>query len=666
LFERIGRMCSLNPTFSGNGASANAATGRSRSSDRKTGDGIMSYSLELRAAGDLRRARREPRNQIRDCSGRNVLLRRVPPWGANGNESGRREGRKELQAAPADGVHRRVGELPRRFATSLFLPSRLPNYYRIDIRSRATRPGQHRFPRILPSFLASCFKGTAVFNTSCRVTRTTAPDMRSTEPLAGDRATLAAIARNAMIERGLAPDFSPAAQKETAAVTAPARDLNGARDLRNLLWCSIDNDDSRDLDQLTVAEALPNGQTRILVAIADVDALVHRGSAIDQHAVQNTTSVYTPAAIFSMLPERLSTDLTSLNEDEDRLAVVSDMTFDGEGTLVTSEVYRALTRNQAKLAYRSVAAWLDGQGPAPARVAANPALAENLRLQDRIAEQLATRRHDKGALSLETIQTRAVFDGNAIAELHPEQKNRAKQLIEDFMIAANGVTANYLDQKGFPSLRRVLRSPERWDRIVQLAATFGERLPGEPDAAALERFLMKRRQADAEKFPDLSLAVVKLIGRGEYAVDRPGAEPPGHFGLAVRDYAHSTAPNRRFPDLITQRLLKAALAGSPPAYTEAELIELAAHCTQQEDAATKVERRVRKSAEALVLAHHIGERFDAIVTGASPKGTWVRVLHPPVEGRLAEGFRGLDVGDHARVKLLRVDVERGFIDFARE
>jgi exoribonuclease-2 len=374
-----------------------------------------------------------------------------------------------------------------------------------------------------------------------------------------------------MIERGLEPEFPPAAQQEVAAIAGPASPTDDVRDLRPRLWSSIDNDDSRDLDQLTVAEALADGRVRILVAIADVDALVRKGSALDAHAAHNTTSVYTPAAIFSMLPVELSTDLTSLNEDEDRIAVVIDMVFETDGSLATSELYRALVRNHAKLAYPSVAAWLQGEGEMPPRISAIPGLAENLRLQDSVAQRLVARRHGHGALSLETIQTKALFEGDILSNLNLDRKNRAKQLIEDFMIAANGATAIYLESKGFSSLRRVLRSPERWDRIAQLAAEFGVRLPNEPDAAALEAFLTQRHHADPEKFPDLSLAVVKLIGKGEYALDRPGAEPPGHFGLAVRDYTHSTAPNRRFPDLITQRLLKAAMAGGPPPYTIPEL-----------------------------------------------------------------------------------------------
>ena len=489
---------------------------------------------------------------------------------------------------------------------------------------------------------------------------------RALQGRGNDRATLAAIARLAMIERGLEPDFPPAAQTELAAIVGPAGAPDGGRDLGDRLWASIDNDDSRDLDQLTVAEPLAGDRVRILVAVADVDALVRKGSALDDHAAHNTTSVYTPAKIFPMLPMALSTDLTSLNEDQDRIAVVADMVIEADGSIASSDLYRARVRNHGKLAYRSLAAWLDGQGPAPQRVMQIMGLDKNLRLQDGVAQRLVNRRHRQGALSLETIEPKAIFDGEALSDLDLDRKNRAKQLIEDFMIAANGVSATYLESKKFPSLRRVLRSPERWDRIAALASGFGDRLPNEPDASALEAFLTRRRKADPEKFADVSLAVVKLIGRGEYALDLPGSEPPGHFGLAVKDYTHSTAPNRRFPDLITQRLLKAAMAGAPLPYTLPELGELAKHCTTQEDAATKVERRVRKSAAALLLSGRIGESFDAIVTGASDKGTWVRLFKPPTEGKLEHGFKGLDVGNRVRVKLIHSDVERGFIDFARD
>jgi len=348
-----------------------------------------------------------------------------------------------------------------------------------------------------------------------------------------------------------------------------------------------------------------------------------------------------------------------------RLAIVIEMTVAADGTVADSDVYRAAVVNRAKLAYDAVAAWLDGSQPPPPHVTSLPGIDEQLRIQDRVAQAMKTRRHKHGALTLETREPRAVFDGEALTDLRPDERNRAKELIEDFMIAANGVTARYLESRGVPSLRRVLRTPERWERIVALAAGTGERLPPQPDARALEAFLAHRRTADPTRFPDVSLAVVKLLGRGEYVLQGPGADAAGHFGLAVRDYTHSTAPNRRYPDLVTQRLLKAALAREPAPYRTDELTALAAHCTMQEDNATKVERRVRKSTAALLLAPRIGERFDAIVTGASPKGTWVRLRQPAVEGKVVRGVAGLDVGDRVRVELVHTDVERGYVDFAR-
>jgi VacB/RNase II family 3'-5' exoribonuclease len=473
------------------------------------------------------------------------------------------------------------------------------------------------------------------------------------------------IAREAMLKRGLLPDFSPAVIAETNQITQAAATSGAAiRDLRGLLWASIDNDDSADLDQLSVAEPVADGAVKILVAIADVDALVKKDSAIDGHAWTNTTSVYTAAEIFPMLPERLSTDLTSLGESQERLAIVMEMVIATDGTVVASDIYRAAVLNRAKLAYNGVAAWLEGTAPAPPKLAAVPGLDEQLRIQDRTAQALKRVRYARGALHLDTLEVRAVFDSGALADLLPDEKNRAKELIEDFMIAANGVTARYLDKKGLPSLRRVLHAPKRWDRIVALAAESGERLPVTPDAAALDAFLTKRRDVDPVRFPDLSLAVVKLLGSGEYALNVPGQPPEGHFALAVKDYTHSTAPNRRFPDLVTQRLLKAALTGQTSQYTNDELTTLARHCTDQEDNAAKVERQVGKSAAALLLASRIGARFDAIVTGASDKGTWVRISGPTAEGRVVRGFEGLDVGDRVVVELVRADVARGFIDFA--
>jgi VacB/RNase II family 3'-5' exoribonuclease len=477
---------------------------------------------------------------------------------------------------------------------------------------------------------------------------------------------LTAIARRAMIEHGLLPDFSPEAQRQ-AESTSPADSTKhpAIRDLRALLWSSIDNDDTRDLDQLVVAEPLAGGLVKILVAIADVDALVARSSAIDDHARSNTTSVYTAAKTFPMLPEKLSTDLTSLHEGQERLAVVIEMTIDAEGQISASDVYRALVLNRAKLTYDGVAAWLDGNAPPPAPLAAIPGLDRQLRQQDQVAQALRRLRFDRGALNFETVQARPVFNEGVLTDLRADERNRAKELIEDFMIAANGVVARYLQNKGRSLLRRILRSPERWPRIVALAAGVGERLPAQPDAAALNAFLAARRSVDPATFPELSVSVLKLLGSSEYAVELPNQPSEGHFGLAVNEYTHSTAPNRRFPDLITQRLLKAALDGGPAAYADDELRELAAHCTLQERNATKVERQVRKAATALLLADRIGQQFNGVVTGASEKGTWVRISEPVAEGKVVKGPAGLDVGDRVRVELVHVDPERGFIDFAR-
>jgi VacB/RNase II family 3'-5' exoribonuclease len=480
------------------------------------------------------------------------------------------------------------------------------------------------------------------------------------------RALLQSIARRAMVERGLQPDFSPEALSELERITAPAATTEETtRDLRDLPWCSIDNDDSLDLDQLTVVEAMPKGSVKIMVAIADVDAIVKKGSAIDAHARQNTTSVYTAAEIFPMIPEKLSTGLTSLNYETDRLAVVMEMLIAGNGALQASEIYRALVRNHAKLAYNSVAAWLEGTGPMPEGIDAVAGLEENLRIQDKVAQSLKALRHVHGALNLETIEAHPVFEADYLRGLEVESKNSAKDIIEDFMIAANGVTARYLASRTFPSLRRVVHTPKNWDRIRELASESHFTLSQKPDPKALEKFLLKAKNDDPLRFPDLSLSVIKLLGPGEYMIEFPGERSEGHFGLAVKDYTHSTAPNRRYPDLITQRLLKAALSGHPVPYDRDELEYLARHCTEEEDAVKKVERLVEKSAAALLLESRIGEEFDGIVTGAASKGTWVRLLQLPVEGKLVQGFKGMDIGRRLRVQLIRTDVERGFIDFKK-
>jgi exoribonuclease-2 len=479
--------------------------------------------------------------------------------------------------------------------------------------------------------------------------------------------SLKRIARRAMVEHDLLPDFSPAALDELDVIAAHPRAStpDEVRDLRDRLWSSIDNDDTRDLDQLTVAEPLANAAVKILVAVADVDAAVKAGGAIDDHARSNTTSVYTAAQVFPMLPERLSTDLTSLNQQQERLAVVVEMTVAASGEIVASDVYRARVLNRAKLAYSSVAAWLDGEASAPERLRAVPGLEEQLRIQDAAAQALRKVRRAHGALSLETVQARPVFKEEALTDLHADERNRAKELIEDFMVAANGVAARFLHGHGRASLRRVLRSPERWARIVVLAAQHGGQLPADPDAASLSRFLSERRELDPSGFADLSLSIIKLLGAGEYTAALPDRAAPGHFGLAVNEYTHSTAPNRRYADLITQRLLKAALRGEVAPYSLEELEAVAAHCNLQERNASKVERQVRKAATALLLSTMIGRRFEGVVTGASAKGTWVRVEHPLAEGKIVRGFAGLDVGDHVSVRLDAVDADRGFIDFVR-
>ncbi|HEX2781753.1 MAG TPA: RNB domain-containing ribonuclease [Gemmatimonadaceae bacterium] len=439
----------------------------------------------------------------------------------------------------------------------------------------------------------------------------------------------------------------------------------GARDQRDLLWSSIDNSDTRDLDQLEVVERLPDDGILLRLAIADVDAYIPRGSALDRRAAANTTSVYTGIETFPMLPERLSTDLTSLREGVARAAVVVELRIAGDGGVAAPDVYRALVCNRAKLTYEGVGAWLAGAAPPPRAAVARPELADQLRLQDEAACRLREVRHRHGALDLETIEARTVTANGAVVDIALVHKSRARDLIEDFMIAANVAVATFLEARGIPSIRRVVRAPRRWPRLVALAAREGATLPAEPDAKALSRFLAARRAAAPERFADLSMAVVKLLGAGEYEVEIPGGEQHGHFGLAVDDYSHSTAPNRRYADLVTQRQLKAALAGGPTPYTPAELAEIATRCTRMEDEARRVERDVRKIAAASLLSSRVGETFDAVVTGDTPKGVFVRLLHPPAEGRVVRGEQGLDVGDATKVTLLGTDVARGFVDFAR-
>jgi VacB/RNase II family 3'-5' exoribonuclease len=479
---------------------------------------------------------------------------------------------------------------------------------------------------------------------------------------------LRAAARQAMLDRGFRPDFEPAVEAELAALrrTPDPAPSPGVRDLRSLLWSSIDEVESRDLDQIEVAEALPGGDTRVRVAIADVDSLVPARSAIDAHAGWNTTSVYTGVAIFPMLPEDLSTDLTSLGEGVDRRSMVIDLVVAADGSTRDHDVYPAVVHNHAKLDYDAVGAWLEERGPAPPKLAASPELAAQLRLQDAAAQLLRGRRYERGALPLETIEARPEMDGEAVKGLVVKAKNRARQLIEDFMVAANVAMAAFLEKHHSPWIGRVVRIPQRWGRIVELAQQLGDDLPLEPSARALAEFLDRQHAKDPLRFPDLSLAVVELLGSGDYVLQKPGQPNEGHFGLAVDDYTHSTAPNRRYADLVTQRLLKGVLAGGGQPYDDSALSAIALRCTEREDEANRVERQVRKQAAAVLLADRVGASFDALVTGASPKGTWVRILQPPVEGRVMRGEEGLDVGDKVRVRLIGTDPFRGFIDFARD
>ncbi len=486
-------------------------------------------------------------------------------------------------------------------------------------------------------------------------------------------AILRRVARQAMHERGLLTDFPPEALAQLERINvsiqasaAGSTQAAGLRDKRSLAWCSIDNPDSRDLDQLSVCEMSSGGIARILVAIADVDELVAEGTPIDERARHNASTVYTAAEIFHMLPERLSTDLSSLNQGQERAAIVIQMDVSPDGLVRTSDVYRARVLNKARLNYEEVALWLDGIGPEPAAMAAVPGLAENLRQQDRAATALRTRRFAEGALEFISREYRPVFDGVNLVELRLTGKDRAKDDIENFMIAANAAVARFLESKRAPVFARVVRKPKRWDRIMAIAAGRGRVLPEQPDPKALSRFLADERARDPGAFPDLSLSIVKLLGGGEYYPSFPGREPEGHFGLAVCDYAHSTAPNRRYPDLITHRILKAALDGRECPYSEAELMELGRHCSAREDLVNKVERQVAKSAAALLLSSRIGENFRVMVTGAAEKGTWVRLKDWPVEGRLVLGSQGLDVGDSLQVRLISADVERGYLDFERE
>jgi VacB/RNase II family 3'-5' exoribonuclease len=477
---------------------------------------------------------------------------------------------------------------------------------------------------------------------------------------------LQAVAKQIMLEYGFEPEFPAPVSAQLAQLkqNPPAVAAGGEiRDLRDLLWSSIDNDTSRDLDQIEVAAPGSNGDVKVMIGIADVDAFAAKQSPIDQHAACETTTVYTGVRNFSMLPEELSTGVTSLLEDQDRLSLVYEFVVDPSGGVQSPDVYRAVVRNKAQLQYNSVGGWLEATSAAPPKVASSNELQQQLKLQDEVAQRLRKQRQQNGALNLDTDEVHPLIVNNQVVGVVKQQKNRATDLIEDFMVAANGVVARLLENVS--SLRRIVRTPKRWDRIVQLAATKGEKLPAQPDSKALNDFLLRRKAADPDHFADVSLGVIKLIGPGEYVLERAGEVAPGHFGLAVQDYTHSTAPNRRFADIVTQRLIKGMLAGKSNPYSDDELTAIASNCTQKEDAARKVEREMAKRLAAVAMQHRIGEVFDALVTGVTPHGTFVRVLQPHIEGLLTQGQQGLDVGDKVRAELIRTDPQQGYIDFAR-
>lgn len=477
---------------------------------------------------------------------------------------------------------------------------------------------------------------------------------------------LAAAARRSMAEHGFEPDFPPSVKDQLDQLRAhPPAAAQDARDLRGLLWSSIDNDTSRDLDQIEYTETLPDGSYRVLIGIADVDAWAPKGCPIDAHALRETTTVYTGVEIFPMLPEELSTGSTSLLQDQERAALVIEFTVDAQANITASSVYRAQVLNKAQLAYPSVGAWLAGTAAAPPKVAASTELQQQLKMQNDIAQLLRRQRSAHGALNLQTIETHPICMSDGDIDIEAEVMNEATQLIEDFMIAANGVVARSLDAKGLSSIRRVVKTPKRWDRIVELARQMGTQLPADPDPKPLHDFLLAQQKKDPDHFADLSLAVIKLLGPGEYVLDKAGQPAEGHFGLAVQDYTHSTAPNRRYADLLTQRLLKAMVGGQRSPYSDDELASVAAQCTRMEDAERKVSREMQKRIAAVAMSGRIGQAFDAIVTGVNEHGTFVRTVKPHVEGMLVRGQKGLDVGDKLRATLVRTDPERGYIDFAR-
>ncbi|SFS21118.1 exoribonuclease-2 [Granulicella pectinivorans] len=469
-----------------------------------------------------------------------------------------------------------------------------------------------------------------------------------------------------MIKNGFHLGFAPEVEAQVA--TLREGGLPDETDLRGLLWSSIDNDTSRDLDQIEWAERTADG-IRVLVGIADVASRVERGTPIDLHAADQTLTVYTAVHNFPMIPLELSTDLTSLNEGQERLAHVLEFTVTPDGRRVKSGISLARVENKAQLAYSRVGPWLEGTAEADEKVAASAALQEQLKLQDEAARALHAARLAAGALEFNRSEADPIVIDGTVHGLRTSTHNRAMDLIEELMIAANETMATTLRAAGRSCIRRVVQVPARWERIVEVVRREGTELPPVPDSKALSEFLCAKREADPDHYPDLALSIIKLMGPGQYVLAKgvvaPGDAEQGHFGLAAQDYAHSTAPNRRFPDLVNQRIVKAWLEGAEPPYSDEELTAIAGHCLEREGAARKVERAMIKRVAAVALTPSIGKTFRGVVTGASPKGTYVRVFDPPVEGRITQGDAGLDVGDTVSVKLVHTDPAHAFIDFAR-
>lgn len=478
---------------------------------------------------------------------------------------------------------------------------------------------------------------------------------------------LAVLSRRAMEQEDFRTGFGlDIIEEARAAKRAGLPHRKNIEDLSNLYWTSIDNTESKDLDQLEFSEPLGEGRSRLMVAIADVDSFVPHASASDDRAAHNTTSVYTGIVVYPMLYEEFSENLTSLIEGERRLAIVADLVIARDGVVESAHFKQAIVRNHFKLAYSQVGKWFTGDAANPSKKGTTEALEDQLELQVRQAGALEGLRFRSGALNLETIEARPVTDKGRVIDLVVTEQNPARELIENFMIAVNCSMTKFLFSKGIVCIRRVVRVPKRWPRIVEVAEQFGEKLPEKPDNKALSQFLEQQRALDPERFPDLSLTIVKLLGRGEYTVVRPGEESAsGHFGLGLHDYAHSTAPNRRYADLIMQRQLKAVLNSRPQPYSEDDLRILAGRCSERESASNRVERYMRKAAAAVLLSDNIGEDFEAIVTGVKGDGTYIRLVKPAAEGRIVQNERGLDVGDKVFVRLLSTDPEKGFIDFKR-